>query len=115
MSPAGSSRTHSGTTTSTYSGTTTSAQTHRQALQASDQRGGAPGELVRVGVERQVREAGEQAGERDLALQAGERCAEAVVDAVPERQVAARLPPDVQRIGVRIAFRVPVGRGQRDE
>ncbi|MDZ7732265.1 MAG: hypothetical protein U5R31_03400 [Acidimicrobiia bacterium] len=72
-----------------------------------------------MGLGRLELEVGEPAGEgaqRHLALDAGERGAEAVVHAERERQVVVVGPPDVERVGVVEARRVAVGGGEeRDD
>ena len=57
----------------------------------------APVQLVGRDREAELGEATQQRAERELALHAGERRTEAVVDPVPEREVAALGPIEVER------------------
>ena len=57
----------------------------------------------------------QQAREGDLRLQPGQRRAQAVMDAVAERQVPRGLPAEVQPVRVGVPARVTVRRAQRDD
>ena len=82
----------------------------REALHAVDVRGlGAQVDLLGRYGQAQGGEAGDQRGERDPHLDAGELLAQALVDAVAEGQVPGGLPVDVERVGVGEALRVAVG------
>src|SRR5687768_16351755 len=77
---------------------------HLQRFQAAEVEGGA---VVGGGArEAEVREAAEEGGEGDLALQAREGGAEAEVGAVAEGDVAALGAADDEAVGVRELFRV---------
>jgi hypothetical protein len=71
-----------------------------QAVQASDQHAGAPGQALGRHGQAQVREALDQRADRDLPLQPRERRAETIVDALPEDDVLARVAGQVERLGI---------------
>src|SRR6185369_8618686 len=75
----------------------------------------APVELVALAGEADLGEAHEERSQGDLSLHPRERCAEAVMDPVPERQMAAFGPLEVEPVGSRVAARVAVGGGDADE
>ena len=83
----------------------------RQPLQAVHEEGPAPAQRVRVS-ERDVREPAQELPDCDLSLHPGQWRAHAVVNAVPEREVAAGLARDVEPPGIGEAAGVPVGREQ---
>ncbi len=84
-----------------------SAEPDRERLQAADQAGVAPAQPRRRDRQGQVGEAGQQRADGDLALQPGERRAEAVVDAMAEGEVPAGVPAQVQPVRVRRTGRSP--------
>jgi hypothetical protein len=62
--------------------------------------------------EAKLGEAAQQRSEGKLAFHAGQHGAEAVVDAVPERQVTGLGPADVEQLRARISTCIPVRGGQ---
>ncbi len=74
-----------------------------------------PVELVGRDGQLQVGEAVEQAAEGEAAFEAGQRRAQAEVDAVAEAQVAGVVPGQVQPVGLVEARLVAVGGGQVDD
>ena len=90
-------------------------QPHRQRLQAVDERARPPAQ--RLGGHRQPHRAEprQQVREGDLRLQPGQRRAQAVVDAVAERQVPRSLPAKIQPVRVGVPGRIAVRRAQRDD
>src|SRR5687767_2841643 len=91
------------------------AEADGEAGQAVDQRRLPPAEGRGVAGEGEVREAVEQGAEGDLPLEPGQRGAKAVVYAVAEGEVAARVARDVQPRRVAITIGIAVGRDQRDQ
>jgi len=77
-------------------------------VQAVHQRAVPPAQVVRLGRQAQLGEPAEQPADGDLSLEPGQRRAEAVVNAVPEREVAGACPGDVEAVGVGEAAPVPV-------
>ena len=71
---------------------------HRQRPQPVDEVERAELHILEVLGERQLREAAQQRGKRDAHLHPGQRCAEAVVHAVAERQVTRRAAADVESV-----------------
>src|SRR3954463_3937426 len=70
---------------------------------------GPPRDLVLLDREAEAGEPLQEAGQRDLQLQARERRPDAVVDAVPEGDVRVARPAHVQRVRLREDPRVAVG------
>src|SRR6185436_7164487 len=85
---------------------------HRQRGEAAQVRHDAPDQLALRHREAQVGQAAEQGGEGDLALQAGERGAEAVVRAVTEREMALGTAPEVERLRALEVRRIAVRRAE---
>src|SRR5580692_10859540 len=92
-----------------------SAQPDGEALQAVDYAGRTPAEFLRRGRERHAREAVEQGAERDLGLHASQGSAQAVVDAVPEGDVAADVTVEVETVRTGEPGGVAVSGRQRDD
>src|SRR4051812_328543 len=85
------------------------AEPDRQLGHAADQRAAPVGEVL--GGQGELRARGEQAAQRDLALDPGQRGAEAVVQAVAEGEVPAVVAGHVEPGGVGEPAVVAVGRG----
>lgn len=74
---------------------------HRQFADSVDARGFFEGEVLQGRVETQSGQPSEQLGQDDLEFGAGQRLAEALVDALPERDVLTCVgPAEVQAVGV---------------
>lgn len=71
---------------------------HWKRAQSTHNEPAAPAQIGRISRELKVGETGEEGGERGLALQAGERGAEAVVDAVPVAEVLVVTAGEVERV-----------------
>ena len=74
-----------------------------------------PPQLVVGDGESQLREASQQRAQGDVPLQAGERGAEAVMDAVPEGEMADARTVDVEHLGIVVGVLVAVRRRQADD
>ena len=74
-----------------------------------------PAQRGRIAVASESGKAAEQPSDRDLTLQPGQRGADTVVDAVPERYMAAGLAGDIEPVWIGEAVTVTVPRKQRDE
>ena len=72
-------------------------------------------QLDAVVVDVPLGEAVEELVERDASLEPGERGAEAVVDAPPERQVPGVLAAHVELVGAFVATRIAVGRADQQQ
>src|ERR1700722_19794751 len=72
----------------------------RKCGQAVHERAFTPAQRARVAVRGDVGEAAQELPDRDLPFQPGQRRADAVVNAVPERDVAGVLPGDVEPVRV---------------
>src|SRR5580692_5785268 len=86
-----------------HRGAALSVESHREGFQAMDERARAPAQRLWGYRQRHGSEPLQQRAERDLGLQPGQRSAQAVVDAVTERQVPRAVPADVQPLGVGVA------------
>ncbi len=85
-------------------------QRHRQLAQAAEGLARLPDQLV--GRQPHIGQAAHQRAKGDLPFEQGERCADAVVDAVAERDVPILLAPDVEPVGVGKLRWIAVGRAQ---
>ena len=65
--------------------------------------------------EGELREPAEERPEGQLALHAGQRRTETVMDAVPEGEMTGLVPVEVERLGAGVSVCVPVGRRQADD